>query len=64
MKEQFIVHYKNTPMQYTAIFQGLKNDNFQLKNCDIFLIFAQNIKGVKKVRSAVHRRIANHLKRK
>ena len=30
-------------MQYTAIFHGFKNDNFQMKNCDIFLIFAQNI---------------------
>ena len=33
----------NTPMQYTAIFQGCKNDSFQMKNCDIFFIFAQNI---------------------
>ena len=30
-------------MQYTAIFHSLKNDNFQTKNCDSFLIFAQNI---------------------
>ena len=36
-------HYENTPMQYTAIFHGCKKDNFQLKNCDGFLIFAQNI---------------------
>ena len=36
-------HYENMPMQYTAIFRGRKNDNFQMKNCDIFLIFAQNI---------------------
>ena len=36
-------HYANTPMQYTAIFHGCKNDNFQMKNCDSFLIFAQNI---------------------
>ena len=36
-------YYVDTPMQYTAIFHGLKNDNFQMKNCDIFLIFAQNI---------------------
>ena len=34
---------KNTPMQNTAIFQGCRNENFQMKNCDIFLIFAQNI---------------------
>ena len=30
-------------MQYTAIFHGCKDINFQMKNCDIFLIFAQNI---------------------
>ena len=29
-------------MQYTAIFFGRKNDNFQMKNCDTFQIFAQN----------------------
>ena len=39
----FEIHYENTPMQYTAIFHGCKNVNFQMKNCDIFLIFAQNI---------------------
>ena len=37
------LHYANTPMQYTAIFHCCKNDNFQMKNCDIFFIFAQNI---------------------
>ena len=31
------------PMQYFAIFHGCKNDNFQMKNGDIFLIFALNI---------------------
>ena len=36
-------HYENTPMQYAVIFKGCKNGNFQMKNCDIFLIFAQNI---------------------
>ena len=30
-------------MQYTAIFYGRKNVNFQMKNCDMFHIFAQNI---------------------
>ena len=24
-------HYENMPMQYTAIFQGCKNNNFQIK---------------------------------
>ena len=36
-------HYENMPMQYTAIFLGCKNGNFQMKKCYIFLIFAQNI---------------------
>ena len=36
-------HYENMPMQYTEIFCTLKIENFQLKNFDIFLIFAQNI---------------------
>ena len=30
-------------MQYTEIFCALKIENFQRKNFDIFLIFAQNI---------------------
>ena len=38
-----VLHYANMPMQYTAMFFGWKNVNFQMKNCDIFLIFAQNI---------------------
>ena len=36
-------HYENTPMQYTAIFQGCKNDNFQFYLFDYFHIFDQNI---------------------
>ena len=35
--------YENIPMQYTAIFHGCKNDNFQLKCFDFFHFFAQNI---------------------
>ena len=38
-----VYHYENMPMQYTAIFHGCKNDNFQMKKVDNFLIFAQNI---------------------
>ena len=30
---------QNTPVQYTVIFHGCKNDYFQKKNCDIFLFF-------------------------
>ena len=41
--EDMSLHYDKTSMHYTAIFHGCKNDNFQMKNCDIFLIFAQNI---------------------
>ena len=37
------LHYANMSVQYTAIFHGYKNDYFQMKNCNIFLIFAQNI---------------------
>ena len=36
-------HYANMSVQYTAIFHGYKNDYFQMKNCNIFLIFALNI---------------------
>ena len=39
----FKFHYANMSVQYTAIFHGCKNDNFQMKIFDIFLIFAQNI---------------------
>ena len=37
------LQYFNTPMQLTLEFNNFKNDNFLLKNCDTFLIFAQNI---------------------
>ena len=36
-------HNENTPMQYTAIFHGRKNDNSQMKNIYVFLIFAQTL---------------------
>ena len=38
-----IMHYEYTPMQYTAIFHGCKNDNVQFKLFDYFHIFAKNI---------------------
>ena len=31
------------PIQHTAIFNGCRNCNLRMKNCIIFLIFAQNI---------------------
>ena len=36
-------HFANIPMQYTGIFHGCKNDNFQLILFDFFHSFAQNI---------------------
>ena len=50
-----IVHYENTPMKYTAIFQGCKTDKFQMKKCDIFSYFCS------KHRSWVHVRTASLL---
>ena len=37
------LHYANMSVQYTAIFHGSKDSNFQMKKCDIFPIFDQNI---------------------
>ena len=33
------IHYENMPMQYTAIFHGCKNDNFQFNFLTIFIFF-------------------------
>ena len=41
--KQKLSHYANMSVQYFAIFHSCKNDNFQRKLFDIFLIFAQNI---------------------
>ena len=38
-----IGHYENMPMQHKEIFKVVKNENFKLKNFDIFLNFAENI---------------------
>ena len=44
LKKRDLSHHENTPMQYTAVFQGCKNDNFQLNFFFYFFhIFAQNI---------------------
>ena len=32
-----IIHYENMSVQYTAIFHGCKNDNFQMKILIFFL---------------------------
>ena len=36
-------HYENTPIQIHCKFYRQKYENIKMKNCDIFLIFAQNI---------------------
>ena len=36
-------HYANTPMQYTAIFHGCKNVNFQMKIFNIFLFLLKTL---------------------
>ena len=35
--------YANMPMQYTAVFHGCKNGNFQMKKMLYFSYFSQNI---------------------
>ena len=36
-------HYANTPMQYTAMFHGYKNFNFQMKNIIVFLFLLKTL---------------------
>ena len=45
-KKKFVykyIHYANMSVQYTAIFHGCENGNFQMRKCHILLTFAQNI---------------------
>ena len=35
-----VKHNENTPIQYTVIFHGCKNDYFRMKYCDIFSYFS------------------------
>ena len=37
-----LIYYVNTLLQYTAILKVGKNDNFQMNNYDINLMFAEN----------------------
>ena len=41
-KRHTVLHYVNTPRQYTVIVLICKNDNFLMKNCEFFLIFPVN----------------------
>ena len=36
LRDSQVRHLDNMPMQYTAIVDGWENDNFQLKNFDVF----------------------------
>ena len=49
-------HYENMSMQYTVIFDGCKNDNFQMKNCNIFSYFSSKHRLWVHVRTASLRR--------
>ena len=42
-KQTSFKHFDNTTMHHTPIFYGFKNETLQTKNCDIFLIFAEDI---------------------
>ena len=47
-----MISLRKQPMQYTTIFHGCKNANFQMKICDIFLDFLYRLRtsiGVDKV---------------
>ena len=43
VENNFTLHYANTPMQYTAIFHGCKNVNFQMKMFNIFLFLLKTL---------------------
>ena len=53
LKEKY---YGNMPMQYTAIFHGCINDNFQIKKCIIFLSFGLKHRSWAHVRTVSLRR--------
>ena len=38
-----LIHNDNKPIQYMVIFHCSKNENIQMNNLAVFLIFAQNI---------------------
>ena len=51
-----VSHYDNMPILYTIIFTNVKNVNFQMKNSDLFLIFALKNKLWVHIRTASMRR--------
>ena len=42
-EEGYFRHYENTPIQIQCKFYRWNYEIIKMKNCDIFLIFAQNI---------------------
>ena len=55
-QEQLTLHYANMSVQYSAIFHGCKNDNFQMKIFDIFSYFCSKHRLWVHVRTASMRR--------
>ena len=47
-----VYHYANMSVQYTAIFHGYKNGNFQMKKCDFFSFFCSKHRSWVNVRTA------------
>ena len=50
------LHYANISVQYTTVFHGRKNGNFEMKKCDIFLFFCSKHRSWVHVRTASLRR--------
>ena len=38
------IHYENMPLKHYAIFHVCKKDNFQMKKCNVFSYFSQNMR--------------------
>ena len=53
----------STPMQYTVIFHGCKNDNFQTKNCNFLVHLSRRLKGELIVYRSIRRPLVRPLVR-
>ena len=52
---QWKCHFANISMRYIALFHSCQNGNFQMKKCDVFLIFALKHRSWVHVRTALLR---------
>ena len=43
ISDWFIIHFANMSMQYTTIFHGCKNGNFQMKNAGLKVAFDEKV---------------------